>query len=152
MANPMFSVKVDPAIHSNLEIMKRSFITNSRRAVDASTKNTAKDIQNRFKGDGRGFRDRTGALRRSIKGGFVKFVGNDTARGQVGAGDSSPGSEGIPTEAYASIVEFGVSSPDRNSYLRPGVLENIPSIFRTMKFFLSRVSSDIKAARLTGLK
>ena len=95
--------------------------------------NTAEDIKVTYKG-GRtspGFKDRSGALRASIRGGVVDSIEDGDEVGFVGAGDDSMGSDGKRTKDYVEYIEFGeFSRAGHTSFLRSGVQKNIGQIKR----------------------
>lgn len=93
-------------------------------AVDEASRNIAQNIQVVFKGSPNGFRDKTGALRESIRGGYIGQT-PDSVEAFVGAGDERLGSDGKRTEQYAQFVEFPELYPSKRrdtAFLRPGVL------------------------------
>ena len=93
---------------------------------------------------GKGFSDKTGALRGSIQGGFLSYDGEDKAVGVIRAGDDSIGSNGMATKDYVTFVEFGnfgrtpitlpsgfktsISGGRNTAFLIPGVQENARSV------------------------
>ena len=92
-------------------------------AVDSVMKNTAEHIKREFSGRTKGFEDRTGALRASIKGGFLENRGNEII-GFVGAGDDTIGSNRKPTRDYVHFVELGeFYGHGHTSFLRAGMME-----------------------------
>jgi len=92
-------------------------------ALDKVCDQVATNIQATYRGGSSpGFKDRTGALRGSIRGSFLSYEGEDVAVGFVGAGDDMIGSNGKKTKDYVEMVEFGEFSRAGNtSFLRAGV-------------------------------
>ena|SRR3990167_2757293 len=94
------------------------------KAVEKASVNTSEDIKVVFKGGSSpGFKDRSGALRASIRGGISEELTNgDSIVGFVGAGDNQIGSAGKSTKDYVEFIEFGEFSRAGNtSFLRAGV-------------------------------
>ena len=111
-----------------LAIGKLKIKANLRKGMINSMKKVSEDIRTTFSGNPLGFKDRTGALRKSIKGKFLGVI-KDEALGRISVGDYSIGSNGQQTRAYASAVEFGEFSVAGNtSFLRPGALASKPII------------------------
>lgn len=101
---------------------------NLRKGMRNSMKKVSSDIRTTFSGNPLGFKDRTGALRKSIKGEFIGIVGGE-ALGRVSVGDNSIGSNDKQTRTYATAVEFGEFSQAGNTaFLRPGALASRPII------------------------
>ena len=86
----------------------------------------AEDVKKEYTGDGKGFHDRTGALRRSIVGGLESQTPNEII-GFVSAGDDRIGFKGKATRDYVLFIEFPEFRRNANadtSFLRSGVLMN----------------------------
>lgn len=112
----------------------------ARRGIDRACVHTAEWIKRNYTGGGRGFKDRTGALRRSIRGGLIGgFFAEDTTapdlafdvEGYIGAGGSEVGSDGKETKQYVMFVELDGKFP--KPFLLPGTLERLNSIISTFK-------------------
>ena len=103
--------------------------------LESAMENTAEDIKVQFKG-GRspGFKDRSGALRASIRGGVTDSIDDGDEVGFIGAGDESLGSDGKQTKDYVAFIEFGEFSRAGNtSFLRAGVQKNMRQIVEIIK-------------------
>lgn len=113
--------------------------------LEKAMKNTAEDIKVVYKGGrGPGFKDQTGALRESIKGGVIDSTESGDEVGFIGAGDNSIGSDGKQTRDYVKYVEFGeFSNAGNTSFLRSGVQKNM----RTIKQI---ISDSINVEKLVG--
>lgn len=99
-------------------------------AIDKATQAGAKKIRDEFKGSPLGFRDQTGALRKSIQGGFIKMEPEGPV-GVIRAGDSIANSDGVPTKDYVGKIEFGeFNRAGQTAFLRPGVLGNLKLMVR----------------------
>ena len=108
----------------------------AERAVDFVMRNTAEHIKRDFSGRTKGFKDKTGALRASIKGGFLANRGDEIV-GFTGAGDDMIGSNGKPTRYYVHFVELGeFYGHGHTSFLRAGIMERSRTIAKELiKFF-----------------
>jgi len=118
-------------INKLIEKIKKAIVVQSREGLERATSYTAHFIRSNYTGfPMQGFKDRTGALRRSIKGGLADGMQSETeAVGFVGAGDDNIGSEGQPTKNYVGYVEFGnFSQAGDTSFLMPGILVAKPHI------------------------
>lgn len=104
--------------------------------LEKAMANTADDIKVTYKGGGSapGFRDRSGALRASIRGGVTDSMSDGDEVGFVGAGDDTIGSEGKATREYVKYIEFGeFSRAGSTSFLRDGVQKNMRQIVDIIK-------------------
>ena len=114
--------------------------------LEKAMENTAEDIKVTYKG-GRsapGFKDRSGALRASIRGGVTDSLSDGDEVGFVGAGDDTIGSDGKLTKDYVSYIEFGeFSKAGHTSFLRSGVQKNIRQI-------VSIIQDSIDVEKLIG--
>jgi len=128
---------------ANILRFNRGLFKQGRGALQLAGKLTAISIRQTYNRRGKGFRDVTGALRKSIVGGFLRAM-PDELQGHVSAGDDRIGSEGIPTRAYVAYVEFGVNRPS-TPFLRPGVQVNKRKILNIVRFAM-----DIKKGRSAG--
>ena len=110
--------------NARIEKVKIRIAFAAKRAMDRATIDTADNIKVVFNGRPFGFKDDTGALRESIKGGFQKFTADGEVQGAVGAGGDNIGNEGKKTREYVQNVEFGeFSNAGLTAFLRPGVLQ-----------------------------
>lgn len=103
--------------------------------LEVAMENTAEDIKVVFKGgNAPGFKDRSGALRASIRGGVVDSLEDGDEVGFVGAGDDTLGSNGKKTKDYVAYIEFGEFERAGNtSFLRSGVQKNMRQIVNIIK-------------------
>ena len=123
---------IDDAM-KKLDNLEKGIMRQVMVGLERAMINTAEDIKVTYKG-GRtapGFKDRSGALRASIRGGVVDSIEDGDEVGFVGAGDESMGSDGKRTKDYVEYIEFGeFSRAGRTSFLRSGVQKNIGQIKR----------------------
>lgn len=112
--------ELDSKIDSIIEKIKAQLSD----GLEMACQDTAENIKSIYTG-GRvapGFKDRTGALRSSIKGGIEDNQPEGQINGFVSAGDDSIGTDGKTTREYVSHVEFGEFAKAGNtSFLRAGV-------------------------------
>ena len=125
MPTPIFSMKVtgEGQLRGAIEIVKIKLRTQAKRALTQAVQETAEFIQTTFTGDRKGFRNNTGALRRSIHGDFLSESSGDITV-FIAAGDDQKGSNGVATRDYIRFVEFPEfrRGAQRNTaFLRPGV-------------------------------
>jgi len=123
MAQPKFEVVID---RRKLTAAIRRFPIKLRIRAKSAMKQAAEiaagNIRDQFNGRPFGFKDKTGALRKSIKGDVLRVTGNEVI-GFIRAGDDTIGSDGQQTRKYAELIEFGEFSKAGNTaFLRPGVL------------------------------
>ncbi len=129
------TVKVDVKTNADIvnEAIKdwlKDFLVKAEKAMDMAGKNTAELIRNRYTGAGKGFKDRTGQLRRSIRGTRPEET-TDTIEVKVVAGDDRIGSNNLRTREYAPLVEAGIPK-NTTPFMLPGSIEAIPIIKKTL--------------------
>lgn len=142
MAEFTVEVKGMKELEEALTNIERQFKVRGVRAVQKAVKDTADHIKNEFVGDGKGFKDRTGALRRSIDGDVFQDqpIDNEIV-GYVWAGDDQLGTDNLPTREYVTKVEFsefswGGKNTNDTSFLRAGVMQQSRQIAKTIIEFL----------------
>ena len=139
------SVKVEGIDELDLAIdeVLTQIRNNSVMAITKTAENLAQDIKVVYKGGSSpGFKDRSGALRDSIVGGFVS-EDQDTVVGFVGAGNDSIGSNNQATRNYVTYIEFGeFTKAGSTSFLRSGVMRFQKSIVNSLIHELSKGLED----------
>src|SRR3990167_3434801 len=93
----------DNDIAKAVDKLFEDFKHRAERGVWAACMDTAEYIRSTYTGGLKGFKDRTGQLRRSIKGGLNEVTDNEIS-GFIGAGDERIGSDGKATKDYALFV------------------------------------------------
>ena len=125
MAESFVEVQGLDELVKKLDEIPEKFRLQIKSGMGVVADKVAQNIQVTFKGGVRpGFRDQTGALRASIKGGLSEEMSQgDAVVGFVGAGDDSPGSDGRPTREYVKYVEFGefIRKRSLKSYTLKGI-------------------------------
>ena len=139
------SVKVEGIDELDLAIdeVLTQIRNNSVMAITKTAENLAQDIKVVYKGGSSpGFKDRSGALRESIVGGFLS-EDQDTVVGFVGAGNDSIGSDKKATRNYVTYIEFGeFTKAGSTSFLRSGVMRFQKSIVNSLIHELSKGLED----------
>lgn len=139
------SVKVEGIDELDLAIdeVLTQIRNNSVMAITKTAENLAQDIKVVYKGGSSpGFKDRSGALRESIVGGFLS-EDQDTVVGFVGAGNDSIGSNNQATRNYVTYIEFGeFTKAGSTSFLRSGVMRFQKSIVNSLIHELSKGLED----------
>jgi len=121
------------------------FKKNVEKGLDKTARLTAQKIRVDFTGDPLGFKNRTGALRKSIQGGLIPKAidtGGDVVA-FIGAGGDNIGSNGLPTREYVARVEFAELresfAGNVTAFLRPGALSNRSLMRKILTNELSKV-------------
>ena len=106
-----------------------------QEGLKSSIQDTVENIKETYIGTPYGFKDRTGALRRSINGSVLETESEDEyARGYVGAGNDEIGSDGKPTRDYVEAIEFGeFKKAGHTAFLRPGVYSERKNITKSIR-------------------
>lgn len=109
---------------------EEELLKKAEHTMDLAGKNTAELIRDRYTGGGKGFKDNTGQLRRSIRGTIPEQT-HDAIEVKVVAGDDRIGSNNLPTREYALPVEAGVPN-STTPFMLPGAIEAISLIKHTL--------------------
>lgn len=103
-----------------LERIKEKIALEGPAVIRDFCQDTSEGIKVVFDGNLVGFKDRTGALRRSIVGDLLETKPDIV--GFVGAGDDNLGSNNKPTREYVAHVEYGeFTNAGKTGFLRLGV-------------------------------
>ena len=116
------SIKIEGVeeLIKNMALVVENIEKEGEKVIGSFSEELAEGIKTVFDGSNIGFQNRTGALRRSINGGFLEKT-DDALIGFISAGDDEIGSNQVPNREYAAFVEFGeFSRAGKTSFLRAG--------------------------------